>query len=152
MTRTTILFLIVVVGTGFINAQAQTMDYFDLGDYKWQNRVLLVFSPNTFNSDYRDQVKDLRSSKSGIKERDLNVFYALNQSSALAKGQIIPDDATENLRNHFDISSSDFTVLLIGKDGTEKLRSDGAVSTTKLFKTIDAMPMRKLEMKNDGDR
>jgi hypothetical protein len=131
------------------NIHAQSLDNFDLGDYKWNSRVLIVFSPNTFNADYRDQTKALKTSKSGVKDRDLEVFYALDQSSALAKGKIIPDDEAANLRNQFDVPSQNFTTILIGKDGTEKLRSSGAISSNKLFKTIDSMPMRKLEMKKD---
>jgi hypothetical protein len=36
----------------------------------------------------------------------------------------------------------------VGKDGGEKLRSDTVVSPEQLFSIIDAMPMRKDEMKN----
>ncbi|HBX66128.1 MAG: hypothetical protein CL670_04945 [Balneola sp.] len=142
--------LILTLIAGMTNSHAQSLDNFDLGDYKWNSRVLVVFSPNTFNADYRDQTKALKDSKSGIEDRDLEVFYVLDQSSALAKGKIIPDDEAANLRNQFDVPSQNFTTILIGKDGTEKLRTSDAVSTKKLFETIDAMPMRKLEMKK-GD-
>ncbi|MGI4806175.1 MAG: DUF4174 domain-containing protein [Janthinobacterium lividum] len=38
---------------------------------------------------------------------------------------------------------------MIGKDGGEKLRSNQAVSLEKLYNTIDDMPMRKNEMKQN---
>ena len=133
-------------------AHAQDFENFDLSDYKWDNRVLLVFSPNTFNADYRDLSSDLKKAKAGIQERDLEVFYALEQRSASAKGQILPDEVTQSLRAQFDVSTSDFAIILIGKDGTEKLRADKSISTKELFEEIDSMPMRKLEMKNDGKR
>jgi hypothetical protein len=143
------LLILIFLGIGMTSSNAQTLDSFNLEDYKWKNRVLIVFSPNTYNPDYREQVKTVRSSTKGIQDRDLQIFYALDQSSAMAKGKILPDDATNALRNTFDIPSSDFTTILVGKDGTEKLRTDGSLSSSKLFDTIDAMPMRKLEMKND---
>ncbi len=44
----------------------------------------------------------------------------------------------------------DFEVLLIGKDGTEKLRSTTPVKLDTLFSLIDTMPMRKVEMQRRG--
>lgn len=144
--------LIILFSTGITNLHAQDFENFDLNDYKWKNRVLIVFSPNTFNADYRSQSNALQKAESGINERDLEVFYALNQSSASAKGQILPETPTQNLRAEFNVSPSDFTTILIGKDGTEKLRSDEVISIEKLFEEIDSMPMRRLEMKNDGEQ
>ncbi|MEX0723342.1 MAG: DUF4174 domain-containing protein [Gracilimonas sp.] len=127
---------------------AQELDYFDLDDYKWQNRVLLVFSLNTYNAEYRAQIKTLKNNQSGIDERDLKIFYVLKQSSASVKNAVIPDEPEEELRSDFNVSKADYTVILIGKDGTEKLRTDESLSAEKLFKKIDSMPMRKLEMDN----
>jgi Domain of unknown function (DUF4174) len=45
-----------------------------------------------------------------------------------------------------------FKVRLIGKDGGEKLAAASPVSTAELFALIDAMPMRKAEMKNARQR
>ncbi|MEQ8524923.1 DUF4174 domain-containing protein [Gracilimonas sp.] len=142
--------MLILFSLGITNIHAQDFENFDLNDYKWENRILIVFSPNTFNADYQNQSNELQKAESGVKERDLEVFYALKQSSASAKGQILPEAVTQNLRAQFNVSPSDFTTILIGKDGTEKLRSDESLSTKKLFEEIDSMPMRKLEMKNDG--
>ena len=145
------ILIAIFITIGVTDIKAQSSDNFSLEDYKWKNRILLVFSPNTYNSDYRDQMKSLQSFKGGVQERDLEVFYALDQSSPTTKGQVLSDDATVNLQNRFDVSSADFAVILIGKDGTEKLRTQEALSMEKLFDTIDAMPMRKLEIKNNGN-
>lgn len=150
MQKLILTLIMMTIGTGTMSIKAQTMSDFDLGDHKWQDRVLRVFSPNTYNADYRKQVQILRKSKPGIQERDLKVFYALEQSSASAKGEIIPDGEVQDLRKNFEVSASDYTVILIGKDGTEKLRTHEAISAQKLFEEIDSMPMRKLEMK-DGE-
>ncbi|NJL13025.1 MAG: DUF4174 domain-containing protein [Microscillaceae bacterium] len=46
------------------------------------------------------------------------------------------------------ISGAAFTLLLIGKDGGEKLRSPEALPPSQLFALIDAMPMRRREIEN----
>jgi hypothetical protein len=51
------------------------------------------------------------------------------------------------LRKKFGVTADEFEVILIGKDGTVKLRSKAAVSTSALFQLIDAMPMRQEEMR-----
>lgn len=38
------------------------------------------------------------------------------------------------------------TVVLVGLDTTEKLRTNGVLGADKLFDTIDAMPIRQREM------
>ncbi|MCS4120976.1 hypothetical protein GGP45_001318 [Salinibacter ruber] len=44
-----------------------------------------------------------------------------------------------------------FRVVLVGKDGTEKRREAEPVSARSVFDTIDAMPMRQREMREqDG--
>ncbi|MBW4517481.1 MAG: DUF4174 domain-containing protein [Timaviella obliquedivisa GSE-PSE-MK23-08B] len=41
-----------------------------------------------------------------------------------------------------------FTVILVGKDGTEKQRSQTPIDPATIFRTIDAMPMRQQEMRD----
>ena len=41
-------------------------------------------------------------------------------------------------------------MILVGKDGTEKLRAHHVVSAQALFALIDAMPMRQREMREAG--
>jgi len=51
-------------------------------------------------------------------------------------------------RRRFHVRPTDFTVILIGKDGGEKLRSHQPISLDTLRSTIDAMPMRQEEMRS----
>ena len=44
--------------------------------------------------------------------------------------------------------AADFVVILIGKDGGEKLRSRHPLRVESLTKGIDAMPMRQDEMRS----
>ncbi len=62
-------------------------------------------------------------------------------------GQVSNTDQTA-ARRRFHIHPNDFTVILLGKDGTEKLRSHHPVSLETLCSTIDAMPLRQGEMRS----
>lgn len=140
------ILLFMATGTSF----AQNSTPLNLSDYKWENRLLLVFSPNTYNSEFRALNNMIQDHQKGFKERDLKVFYSLTDYGAAFKGTLMEQESSEKLSNQFNISENEFTVLLIGKDGTEKLRVNQALSHKKLFEEIDAMPMRKLEMKQNG--
>ena len=50
-------------------------------------------------------------------------------------------------RQRFGNKTGDFTVTLLGKDGSEKLRSHRPISWEQLQSTIDSMPMRKEDMR-----
>ena len=59
--------------------------------------------------------------------------------------------AVRRLYDRFSVGPGEFRVVLVGKDGTEKRRDPEPVTARSLFDTIDAMPMRQREMRqNDG--
>ena len=54
----------------------------------------------------------------------------------------------EAAERRFHVGDNEFTVVLIGKDGGEKLRSRSPVSMERLIEVIDAMPMRQKEARS----
>ncbi|SMO70340.1 DUF4174 domain-containing protein [Gracilimonas mengyeensis] len=132
------------------NSSAQSGMELQLEDYQWENRLLLIFSPSVNHNDFQVMNQIIEEHTEGFTERDLKVFYAAPETDLSIHGTHIEQNSAETISTKFDLSDSAFTVLLIGKDGTEKLRSDEAISSQKLFKVIDAMPMRQREMKRDG--
>ncbi|MEM7550576.1 MAG: DUF4174 domain-containing protein [Bacteroidota bacterium] len=116
-----------------------------LDEFRWENRILLVFSKDTLNSDYKEQLKSHYSEADEYLERDLRVFIISEESIFDESLEKIESTALK-LRNQFSVQEDDFTVILIGKDGGEKLRSSKPIRNEKLFSTIDAMPMRRSEM------
>ncbi|MGF1773195.1 DUF4174 domain-containing protein [Vibrio maritimus] len=52
----------------------------------------------------------------------------------------------------YDIREGDHTAVLIGKDGTEKLRWGPTTNWIQIKKTIDEMPMRRAEMARAASR
>lgn len=108
-----------------------------LESYLWKNRLFLVFSPSSRNPLLLDQLEKLRAVRSGLVERDLLVLTDTE-----------PEQAGD-LRDELVIEG--FEVLLIGKDGGVKARSQAPVTSEELFTTIDAMPMRRRERQKQSE-
>ena len=60
-------------------------------------------------------------------------------------GQAVGTDQARRLRTQFGIGPNSFSVVLIGKDGGEKLRVNGVPDLQAIYAVIDGMPMRQRE-------
>lgn len=80
-----------------------------------------------------------------MEDRDL-LLFTLHQNSVMLNGKSSPFDVRE-IRTHFNISTDQFQVLLVGKDGGIKVSLYEITEAGTFFKLIDSMPMRKWEMK-----
>jgi hypothetical protein len=116
-------------------------------------RPLLVFTPSETDARFLNQVQALRADQPGLRERQVQVLvYPENHpGTAWRKGLDAalwrePGDGAE-VRQSYRVSPGEFAVILVGKDGGEKLRFHGTVTWDRLRGTIDAMPMRQCEMK-----
>lgn len=104
-----------------------------------EKREILLFYKKEGKAFQDKQLAILQQNEAGLKERDILIHtYNVNEQNKEARKWKID-------------SSASFVFLLVGKDGGEKLRSDSVVSAEKLFSVIDAMPMRKQEMKRRND-
>lgn len=104
-----------------------------LATYRWKARVLLVFSSRPDAPAVAEQRRFLENEKTGIQDRDLVVIELTDGPKA------------ETLRRQFNVKPEEFSVILIGKDGGEKLRKSVPVTPKELFDLIDSMPMRQRE-------
>lgn len=121
-----------------------------LKSYQWQNRLLLVFTPEEEDELYRQQLKEFNRQEKALKERDLLILRVYPAHVVLPNGVELDEQQAQSLREAFIIPPDETVTLLIGKDGTEKLRSKELMTLQRLFLTIDAMPMRQQEMRQDG--
>ena len=103
-----------------------------LKDYRWKNRVLLIFGDPTTDK-FQAQKTILAGNPEGLEDRDM-VILEPPQTITLAK--------------RYKVDSRNFTVILVGKDGGEKLRQEEPVTLDQLFGLIDQMPMRRREMRD----
>jgi hypothetical protein len=121
---------------------------FKLSDHQWQHRMVLVFAPSNRSSAYQQQMQAWQADTVGIRDRDLELVEVLGTGESQVNGQRITSAAAADLRRQFRVTAEEFVVILVGKDGTEKQRSQTPVDLARLFRTIDAMPMRQQEMRS----
>ncbi|HEY9660301.1 MAG TPA: DUF4174 domain-containing protein [Allocoleopsis sp.] len=121
---------------------------FKLSDYQWQHRILLVFAPSTDSSQYRQQMQVWQADVVGVDDRDLKLVQILGIGESQVDGRSLSSASADRLRQQFGITPEEFAVLLVGKDGTEKQRSQTPIDLAALFRAIDAMPMRQQEIRS----
>jgi hypothetical protein len=118
-------------------------------DHSWTNRVLLILSSDPDATVVKSQIKELHENPEGIEDRKLIIYYITNNdtvSSSLPGGKIWTVD--QEVYNRHSNSLNGFYVVWVGLDGTVKLKQSTVLKTKSLFSIIDAMPMRKNELKN----
>jgi Domain of unknown function (DUF4174) len=116
-------------------------------------RPLLVFAPAMDDAQLGEQFDQLKDHAMELKSRDL-LFVPIvpeghNQPiprSKLHTGSLSEDELAAT-RHRFKVEPAEFLVILIGKDGGEKLNSRTPVTADQLEKLIDSMLMRQVEMK-----
>lgn len=124
----------------------------ELENFKWKNRILIVKTLDSDSEIFNDQLTEFRDSNDEFEERKL-VLLTMNQNDfelinftrveSGNSGQV-SDSISDNILNQ----SNDFEVILIGLDGGIKLRRSTILLKKDLFSIIDAMPMRRNEMRN----
>jgi hypothetical protein len=115
-------------------------------------RPLLVFAPTLDDSRVIEQFKQLNLSPPDLKNR--NVLYVPvvpEGHNQPIPGSRVPtarlsEDELAATRLRFKVEPTAFVVILLGKDGGEKLNSPAPVPMEKIKQLIDSMPMRKQEM------
>jgi len=110
-------------------------------------RVLLVFSPTADDARLRTQLKIMRDDAAGATERDLVTIAVPEHGGQATETWLTAADAAV-ARRRFHLRAGELRVMLVGKDGGEKLRSGEPIPFERLRETIDAMPMRQQEMKS----
>lgn len=119
-----------------------------LESHLWQQRVLIMLSNGSDDSNAVSQHRMLSGKAAALKERDIVQYEAVQYDHFSKDGHILPHIPASRVLDYFDAHDG-FTVILLGKDGEVKLRQNTPVSTEKLFALIDAMAMRQREMQRN---
>jgi hypothetical protein len=106
-----------------------------LDQYHWNSRVLVVVAPAGDTAAER-QRRIYQSSSKGMSERSIVLTEALDDS-----------ERSRQIRSRLSADGRRFQVFLVGKDGHTALSSDKPLSADDLFARVDAMPMRRDEMR-----
>jgi hypothetical protein len=99
----------------------------DLNSFKWKNRLLFLFASSEEDRFFLALKEEIARQGMEIRDRDLLVFEVFEKGESrlgkerLSSGQVLA------LRKHLSVPSGQFMIILIGKDGGEKLRQDRLV-------------------------
>lgn len=122
--------------------QSRIMNAQDLKKHQWNNRVIVISSPTFESPEAALQKSYLQSDIEGLQDRKLIVYHVTNT------GYTIDFDTEIVTSENSEIEIGEFQVSLIGLDGTSKYQVTSPQPASEFFKLIDAMPMRKAEIRN----
>ena len=125
-----------LIGLGLAALTAGAATAGPLDAYRWRSRVLVLSAPDSDDAALRAQRAALGPMRGGAAERDLVVLEAVGDGAA-----------ARALRAHLSLPAGEFRAVLVGKDGGAKLTEAAPIPPQKLFATIDAMPMRRGEIR-----
>jgi len=116
-------------------------------------RPLLVFAPSLDNPQLVQEFDQLKAHAIELKSRSvLYVPIVPEGHNQPIPGSKVPtarlsEDELAAMRHRFKVEAPDFLVILIGKDGEEKLSNKAPVPAEQIERLIDSMPMHKVEMR-----
>lgn len=104
-----------------------------------RNRRLLVFAPSRSDARFQKQNALLAQSRGAFQNRDLVRTNIIGAEKGAA-----------SLRARYRVKAGSFRVLLIGRDGHTAHGGPSPVALKAITRRIDAMPMRRDEMRRRG--
>lgn len=117
-----------------------------LGELRDKARPLLIFAPSAQDLRLLDQKGVLAANQRAAAERDL-VAVAVPAKGEVTVGKTLAPEEAAEARRRFHVKAGEFAVVLVGKDGGEKLKSAKPLPFKRLADLIDGMPMRQQEMR-----
>jgi hypothetical protein len=113
-------------------------------------RPVLVFAPTAKDPSFVSQQAMLEQYADDMMDRNLLYVPVLEQPKQFqqpldAPYVVLKQAELNTLRARFQVDPSEFTIILVGKDGGEKFRSHKPISVLKLDALVDSMPMGQQE-------
>ena len=118
-----------------------SVDAQELGDYRWQYRILLLMDPYG-SPKCTQQLRNMQQHTAAMQKRDVLLF--------IYNGKMLMDEHMNRTPlNVKSVPNPTYEgVILIGKDGGVKIRKPFPVPPEYIFDRIDAMPMRQSEIRD----
>ena len=93
-----------------------------LSQHQWKDRILLLFAEYPEDSLLVKQMTHLEEDTVGLKDRDLVIYQIYNEKGITTNGKDLNSKNAKQLRTKYKVPDGSYTIILIGKDGGEKLR------------------------------
>ena len=119
----------------------------DLTQFQWKNRLLFIFTPDADDKLFQKLQNEIIAKKVEVEDRDLVVFEVLERGPSMMNAAHLDQKKVDSIRKHFSVPHKSFRIILIGKDGSIKLKRDDQIDLEAIFELIDSMPMRKDEIR-----
>ncbi len=130
---------------GFVVLMTPAMAY-DLQRHVWQDRLLFLIVPEADDPRFQHQLAIVEQQREAVRDRDLRVF-ALTTNSGEVDGAPLSKADVLSLRDQLRLAPHARALILIGLDGGIKSRAPIDTSLSNIFEQIDAMPMRRQELR-----
>lgn len=123
-----------------------------LSDYlesqRWEHRMVITFDSSLNTKSVLEQQQIRALFPEDWEDRDLFLLCLSHTGGVDQHGDAVSRELANAFFQYYSVRDGGFTVILVGKDGGEKLRREGQIlDRTLLFETIDQMPMRQQEMR-----
>ncbi|MGN7778724.1 DUF4174 domain-containing protein [Mycolicibacterium sp. 22603] len=122
----------------------------ELDGYLWNHRPLLVFAPSADDARLIETLARIESSRCEFTNRDMILAQVLAGGTSMLDGRVLEAASARQLAEQYAVGDNSFAVLLIGKDGSQKLRVDAVPNLQTVYAVIDGMPMRGQEMSGNN--
>ena len=109
----------------------------DLQQFVWKKRPVVVFADSDADPRYAEQIELLMEGLADLAERDVVVLTDTDPA------------AQSDLR--LKLRPRGFMLVLIGKDGGVKLRKPFPWDVREISRSLDKMPMRKREIREEKE-
>ncbi|MEP1520793.1 DUF4174 domain-containing protein [Ascidiaceihabitans sp.] len=109
----------------------------DLSQFVWKKRPVVVFADNEADPRFIEQLELLREGEADLADRDVVVLLDTDPA------------ARSDLR--LKLRPRGFMLAIIGKDGGIKLRKPFPWDVREITRSIDKMPMRKREIREQKE-
>ena len=119
---------------------------YDLTRHEWRQRLLFLIAPSATDPTIAARREALAARSDALLDRDLLVFQLFAREGLVAERALSAHDV-QALRAALDLGPDDRSLILIGKDGGIKRRAPLDTDLGEIFRQIDAMPMRRGEMR-----
>ncbi len=124
-----------------------TLSAQSLNEFRWQSRVIVLFSPSLDDPLFLQQYALLKDASDALRERKIVVVMVTPQGVHENTGIFLKESSSEYFYQRFSAQPYQLELSLVGLDGTEKFRAKNTVTPVSvLLELVDGMPMRQREI------
>ncbi len=135
-----------ILGIALLFIASKQVPAYDLTQHEWRHRLLFLIAPRADDPDLVAQQHNTEQRRDALLDRDIRLFQLLPDQGFFGE-TALSAETVRALRQKLDVTAADRLVILIGKDGGIKRRAELDTDLREVLLQIDAMPMRRDEMR-----